>query len=1310
MEFEENFTGYTYKMGKNNLMSKITLKRVNIPSQNSQILRRAKTTKVDVEKANYLSDLIWEQEKVNLDEKEMFNRKTVSVFKFYFTLFEPLDWLFFVLGMIGCLASGISTPLIYYLNAEVFTNVGKTSEGRGSLTEEQLMKETVKDKMNSNIKKQLIYGSIALLDNFIAYFFIGLLCTRCLYNFKKRYFKAIFSQEQAWFDSTNIYIFASKVQAQVEFIDQGMNETFANTIVKCCVFLGCLIFAFIGSWKLSLVLLCILPFMIIITFLIIKSDIKGGNLSRDVFELAGSILEEILYNIRVICSFANFDYELKRFYEKTEITANLEKKMFTRKDIYLSLLYFAEVLAIFIGIMYGRTLVKKDYNSVFGRDTSGGDITLTFNCMVNMISSVVDLSNNFGIITRSLAASSDFFNLIERKPEMDLTNSTEKPPLDNIKGNIEFNNVNFYYPSDINKKLVLNGINLNFMAGKKIALIGETGSGKTTIANLIERLYDRTSGDILLDGLDITKYDIQYLRNLIGYVEQEPILFNRSIRDNIIFGREKNLLESNEDINELIRKACDEAYVSEFLDKVPDGLDYVVGIKGNKLSGGQKQRIAIARAILIKPKILILDEATSALDNKSEQIVQKALDNISKKNITTIFIAHKLNTIRNADLIYVLKEGQVYEQGTHEELLLKGGYYEKMIRPQLLREELENYNKKDEYIRKMTSMKRVNTNDEVHFERKDEELSLSPDNVKLNFCKILKILMNDKCHFIFALISSIIYGVFPILKGYFLGKGITAITSKYQAIRYDDGLKFSIIYLIIGILYVIGYFCFYYSYYYLGIDLTKIYRNYLLKKFLSVHLAFFDIDRNYPGSLASRMTIDTIQLKSSFKLIIGNLITSISTFITALIFGVCYEYRLTLITIVFLPLLIIITIIRRFSVQVDSPKSLAASAEGGRILSECTTGSKTIFSYNFSQEALRLYLAAIDYITQRQYLDNFINSLSLSLLTFCNYMYNAIIFAVGKRYILNNSLNSDEMTVIHSIIGQGFSTIAANMKTIWRIRKAIASLRSIYSILDTESLINPFDKDNINKLSANNIKGKIEFRNVFFAYPFKPEHIILKDISFTILPGQKVALVGNSGCGKSSIIQLMNRFYDVEEGKGEILIDDVNIKDYNLFELKKKIGFVQQEPSAFKISNLENIRYGKLDATDEECYEAAKKVNALNILERDNDKNLKEKNITSGDKQKLAIARIFLKNPPILLLDEPTSTLDKESELEIEKSLDILSKDKTTITIAHRLNTIENCDKIIVFDDGRIKEQGTHDELMKLKKRYYTLHKYSNLG
>ena len=1302
----ENFQ---YQASPKALYKNITLKKTKKSFTNHKILRRATTTRIDLEKTIYQSEVIWDEEKEKPEDEEVFKRKRISIFRLYYILLERIDYLYLVLGLIGCLAAGFSTPLVYYLNAEVYSDVGKTSEKRENMSEEEIMKQKVEDTLNSSIKKGFIFGSIALVDNFIGYFFIGILCTKALYNFKKIYFRLIFSQEQAWFDSTNIFNFASKIQSQLETMETGLGDTLVDCIIKICSLIGALIFAFIGSWKLTLIILCLVPFMLISGILKILTAYKAGVLVMDVYQTAGSIAEEILYNIKIIVSFANFEYELKRFYEKTEISALLEKKVKIQTGLYLAILYLGQVLSVFLGLVYGRTLIKKDYNTVFGRDTSGGDISLTFSCAVTMISSLVDVLNDMSEISRSLAVVSDFYNLYERRPQMDLSESKEKIPISELKGNIEFKNVSFYYPSDESKKLVLDGINLNFTHGKKIALVGESGCGKTTIANLIERLYDITEGEILLDGLDIRKYDIQFLRNMIGYCEQEPILFNRSIRDNIIFGREKFIEESNQDINQLVQTACEEAYITEFIDKLPGGLDYIAGTKGGKLSGGQKQRIAIARAILTKPKILILDDSSSALDNKSEQIVQKALDNISKKDVTTIVIAQKLKTIKNSDLIYVLKNGKVYEQGKHEELLQKGGYYEKLIRPQLLKEEIDNHNKEDETIRKMTTIKRVNTDEEVHFERKDEEYSLSPDNVKLKFCNITKIFWIYKIKFILGILFTILVGVLPIIKGYFSGKGTVALTSNLQTVRYDNGMKYAIIFLIVGIVYVIIYYLFFVFLYFTAIDVTKSFRNLLLKKYLSLHIAFFDIDRNSPGSLLSRMAIDTVQIIYSYVLIVGSCLAALSTFITTIIFGSCYEYRLTLVSVVFLFLLIVLTVIRRFCVQVDSPKSLAAGAEGGRILSESVLGSKTIFSYNFSQEALRLYLESIDYITQKLYRDNFVNALTLSLMTFCNYMYNVVIYALSKKYILNGSLDSDEMTTVQKIIDEGFTTMSGNMKSIFRIRKALGALRSIYSILDTPSLISPLEKDNINKISPNNIKGKIEFRNVYFAYPFQPEHVILKDISFTILPGQKVALIGNSGCGKSSIIQLINRYYDVEDGKGEILIDDINIKDYNLYELKKKIGFVQQEPSLFKRTNIENVRYGNLDATDEQCYEAAQKVNALNILERDNDKNLKEKGLPAGDKQKLAIARIFLKDPPILLLDEPTSALDKESEMEIEKSLDILSQNKTTITIAHRLNTIENYDKIIVFDNGRIKEQGTHDELMKLRKRYYTFHKYSNL-
>ena len=557
-------------------------------------------------------------------------------------------------------------------------------------------------------------------------------------------------------------------------------------------------------------------------------------------------------------------------------------------------------------------------------------------------------------------------------------------------------------------------------------------------------------------------------------------------------------------------------------------------------------------------------------------------------------------------------------------------------------------------------------------------------------------------------------GVSTPIQGYFSGRGVNALNSNYQTIRYDNSLKYAIIFLVVGIFNNIIHFIAFTAYFNYGINLAKIYRNKMMRKYLSFHLSYFDLDRYAPGSLLSKMSIDTMQLPVFSKRIIGNLITSIGVILCSLIVGCCHEWRLTLIVVAFMPLMIVITFIRRLTMQVDSPKSLASSMEGSRILSECVTNTKTIFAYNFSREAVKLYLQAIDYITQQQNRDNLINGIAIGLEIFSRYCCYAAVYGATKRFVLNDTLTTDKMAVILSIAGVGFNSLTTLMRDIGHIRKAVAAIRSIYSTLDTQSLIPPFPEDNINKIPADNIIGKIEFKNVYFVYPTHPSNVILKNISFEILPGQRVALVGYSGCGKSSIIQLLNRFYDVEDGKGEILIDGINIKEYNLYELRKKIGLVSQEPSVFKGPSIENIRYGDLNATDENCFQAATEANASYILEREKninmDKSIKKKKnaLSGGEKQKLAIGRIFLKNPKILLLDEATSALDKESEIEIEKSLDKLSMGKTTISIAHRLNTIKNYDKIIVLHKGRIYEQGTHEELMKLKKRYYALYKFSN--
>ena len=1301
----------------------IKLRRAPSVDFNHQLLKRKHTSQIDLEKARKEAEELLKEgdaDKV-MKDKLMFEQQSVNLVRIYTHLFEPIDWLFFIFAIIGSIGAGISMPIMSYFTSDVYSDVGNTSESRGTAEDMSLMIEMVKDTMNNQIKKQLITGAISFVCNFLSVCFWSLIGNRCVYNLKKKYFTTILAQEQGWFDSNNAFEFATKVQAQLEQVEQGIGDKVGLVITMVSQCIVGFIFAFIASWKLTLVMLCVLPIILFFSLFLMFALRKGIVLARKTWETAGGIAEEMLYNIKTVASFANFEYELKRFYEKVEVVWSLDLRNSRRLGFCVGFIIFFLNLCIFIAFIYGRTLIKKDYNSNKGRDFTGGDVISAAFCTLMGIAGIGMIAPNIKTIQESCSAASDYFNLYERRPEMDLSQSTERPPLDNIQGLIEFKSVDFYYPSDPNKRLILNGIDLLFEPGKKVALVGESGCGKSTTVNLIERLYDICGGELLIDGLDIRKYDIRYLRGLIGYVQQEPVLFNTSIRDNLIFGREEQL-QSIGDIDQLIQEALDDAYASEFVNNLPDGVDYVVGIKGSKLSGGQKQRLAIARAILAKPKILILDEATSALDNKSEKEVQRALDNISQKNVTTVIIAHRLSTIKNADLIYACKGGKVLEQGTHQELLEKGGYYAGLVRSQLAQDEIETQNAKEEIIRKKTSIKRRNTDEEVQFVRKDKEISLREDDVELRICNVFRELGDFKLDIALACLGAAILGCLSPVNGLIMAKTINALNSRYQTVRYDDGLKYAFIFLAFAFLQGIGNCLMLWKFISLGQTLARIYRKKLLKKYLSLHLSYFDVNENSPGSLLTRMSIDTMELNQMLNNILGVCVQCGVVLIVGLIIGCYYEYRLTLVDFCFVPFIVAANIIRRGLMQGASKKGVKANVEAGGILSECVINTKTIFSFNFQPSAIRMYLHAIEFIRQQFYRDAFISGFFVALGNFASFAANASVFALAKKYILNGSLDSEDMAIAMSVVTTCAQGISNGMGNIGNLKKAFVAYKSLYSTLDTPSTIPPFRRDNEGKISAMNIKGKIELKNVYFAYPTRPENVILKDVSLVINPGEQAAFVGYSGSGKSTIIQLLTRFYDVEEGKGEVLIDDVNIKEYNLYELRKKIGLVSQEPTLFRISVLENVRYGRLEATDEECIEAAREANIMKFFtkERMNEvigENKKEENVgtkkdpvSGGEKQRLAIARAFLKNPTILLLDEATSALDKDSELEVQKSLDKLSQNRTSVSIAHRLSTIEGCDKIFVLENGRLVEQGTHEELMKLGRKYYTLHKYSDSG
>ena len=467
------------------------------------------------------------------------------------------------------------------------------------------------------------------------------------------------------------------------------------------------------------------------------------------------------------------------------------------------------IFGIFFGfaitLIYARNLIaNQEKNSNTGKPFSAGDVIKVLFAVIGAIFAIGGISPNIQIIKESCIAASDYFTLKERIPKIFQSEKSIKPNKDSIKGKIEFKNIKFYYPSDKKQKPILENLNLIFEPGKKVALVGESGCGKSTTVNLIERLYEPIDGQILLDGIDIKDYNLEYLRSLIGYAQQEPVLFNKSIKDNLIFGREKEIKELG-DSNQLLDEACEEAYIKGFIESNPDKYEYIVGVKGSKLSGGQKQRVAIARAILTKPKILILDEATSALDNQSEKEVQRALDNISQKNVTTIIIAHRLSTIKNADLIYALKEGKVIEKGTHEELLQKNGYYSGLVKSQLSEEKLKNKEDNFSIMRKKTSSSLIEKklssrySDLINETMKLEQKEKKDEKVKIKRKKLLELIKDHKFDLILGTLGGLIYGACSPVSGLFLGK-ITNIFSLDDLSRVkSESLIWALLHLVIGI-------------------------------------------------------------------------------------------------------------------------------------------------------------------------------------------------------------------------------------------------------------------------------------------------------------------------------------------------------------------------------------------------------------------------------------------------------------------------------------------------------------------------------
>ncbi|EFL91166.1 fused lipid transporter subunits of ABC superfamily: membrane component/ATP-binding component [Candidatus Regiella insecticola LSR1] len=522
-------------------------------------------------------------------------------------------------------------------------------------------------KTNSSILTWMPLAVIGLMlvrgiTSFISTYCISWVSGKVVMYMRRRLFSHMMGMPVAFFDQQSTGTLLSRITYDSEQVAASSSNGLITVVREGASIIGLFIMMFYYSWQLSLILIVISPIVSLVIRVVSK---RFRNISKNMQSMMGQVTtsaEQMLKGHKEVLIFGGQKIESERFNAVSNRMRQQGMRIVSASSIS------DPIIQLIASFALAFVLYAASFPSVMETLTAG-TITVVFSAMMALMRPLKSLTNINAQFQRGMAACQTLFAILDTEQEKD----EGKLEVKRVKGNIEFHNVTFCYP---NKKIpVLTSINIDIQAGKTVALVGRSGAGKSTIAHLLTRFYDINKGNILIDKRDLRDYKLDSLRNQIALVSQNVYLFNDTIANNISYARDKQYSR------EKIENAAKMAHASDFIEKMENGLDTVIGENGVMLSGGQRQRIAIARALLRDCPILILDEATSALDVESEYAIQAALDEL-QKNRTSLIIAHRLSTIEKADEILVIEDGQIVERGQHRELLAKKGVYAQLHRIQ----------------------------------------------------------------------------------------------------------------------------------------------------------------------------------------------------------------------------------------------------------------------------------------------------------------------------------------------------------------------------------------------------------------------------------------------------------------------------------------------------------------------------------------------------------------------------------------------------------------------------------------------------